>query len=199
MGTEVTATARPTTLEPEGRAYMKEILASGHYLARSILGSEILKLGEVVGFIPETSDMTPIERFNVSIGMSKENSLTRTCGLLASLCQKLRRPLLVFEDAESMRDDPWLTHVSTPIGFLGSEVYHLAPSCQPQDIRSAIAAAESSSSLIGVLGETTIQRGGLELTEVLLDEVARNAIAVVVAAFDGEGYLILRTRGLPAP
>jgi hypothetical protein len=112
---------------------------------------------------------------------------------LAGIAARHENAVWVFEDSEARPGDPWLSATRSVTRVYGTEVYHIARAITPDGVGDAMSDAESSWSLIGGLVD---RFSGWEhpaedrITDMDMQELVLSTVAIVVSAFDGEGYVI---------
>jgi hypothetical protein len=118
---------------------------------------------------------------------------------IAEYLGKDKNRLVIFEDACASPTDPWIQRTNTEIYIFKEEVYHgLFSECanDKQYIEKTIKRAESAYLLIGVMSLLFDRKSMLtkQLNLDIIKNIAENTIAVILRAFDGEGYIICSFR-----
>ncbi len=176
-----------------GVNYPRTRLGDGNALAQLLCTAIDLEGGQTFAFLPPGIQLSASTNWSHGLGMSRAESVTTVCGALADIAGGHEDAICVFEDSEARPGDPWLATAKSDIRVLGSEVYHVANASLPAGIGEAMGWAESSWLLIGVLANPF---SGWEypaddrITEQDLWELVASTVAIVVSAFDGEGYVV---------
>jgi len=113
---------------------------------------------------------------------------------IAEHLSKDKNRLVIFEDANASPTDPWIQRTNTEIYAFEKEVYHglfSEHANNKQYIEQTIKRAESYL-LIGVMSFFTDKETVLtkQLTLDIIREIADNTKAIILKAFDGEGYIL---------
>jgi hypothetical protein len=114
---------------------------------------------------------------------------------IAEYLGKDKNILVIFENACASPTDPWIQSTNTEIYVFKKEVYHgLFSECanDKQHIEQTIKKAESAYLLIGVMSLLIDKESVLD-KQLNLDNIkgiANNTKAIILRAFDGEGYII---------
>jgi len=181
-----------------GANHVKACLARGNTLARLLRSTLVLNRGDTFAFLPTTIDASELADLEHGLQMSSIESANAVSEAFAALADHHRSSVCVFEDSEARPGDQWLASARSSTRRRESEVYHVARVLTADGIRDAMRDAQSSWLLIGVL---SAQFPGWEhptnqqLTDRDIRKLVTCAVAVVVSAFDGEGYVIWVARG----
>jgi hypothetical protein len=114
---------------------------------------------------------------------------------IAEYLGKDKNRLVIFENACARPTDPWIQRTNTEIYIFKEEVYHgLFSECvdDKQYIEQTIKRAQSAYLLIGVMSLLPDKKSVLtkQLTLDMIKRIADGTKAVILRAFDGEGYII---------
>jgi hypothetical protein len=186
-------------------SYIKEKLALGKKLSESLLQRN-LNAGKIVTKLPfnvqenEAKDFESGAKLPSSILQTDRLTLEPvpdTDPLLATEISTFleggRDRICIFEDASVEPSDPFLKSIDTRFSTLGNEVYHLICQADTNDDQLLKTIRRAHSWLF--IGIMTFAPNKLEIcsrTTLTLDEIrilAGNAERIIVAAYDGEGYL----------
>jgi hypothetical protein len=182
---------RRTELGHPAVEFLGRTLDGGKSLARALRDSRDLTQGRIYAFLPESVDAANIVKWEQGLGMSSRASRNALTEALAEIANPVPQAICLLEDAAMRRGEEW--RVNSPIRLIGDEIYHVARSITPGDIKSAILAAKAGMPDIGVISVTPENWPDAQGAEIgaQLSALVDSALAVFVGAFDGEGYVIL--------
>jgi hypothetical protein len=178
-------------LNESAATYLRSQLSNGHSLSARLLKLP-LEQGIWRTFLPAGTTVQQLHRFNVG-GVTKraytEEILVRITHQYLSSGPKSR--IVVFEDALARRDDPFLKSLTIRFITHENEIYYLlTPQDADEHAITAVIRRSRSHFFTCVLTETDEDsvtfHQGQQIARRTLDVFARNAVIVVVSAYDGE-------------
>jgi hypothetical protein len=168
-------------------------LAEGHSLAQLLQTAIDFELGEIFSFLPRGFSPATSTDWTASLAMSHARSLSLTSRILAAAADDRETAVCIFEDAASHPGDEWLRAARSPTRRFGDEVYHIARAVSAEQIAEAMNQAETPLSLIGALVDPFPEweyPADDRITAHDLRRFVTATVAVLVDAFDGEGYVV---------
>jgi hypothetical protein len=188
-------TYRQFIIDSSAMHWVKNNLANGNTLARTINDYCDLNTGMIVSFFPSDMMTVDIKDYSFDFGLSRETSLAILTKLVSEYLAKSKDRLCLFENRLAIRGDRFLNKVRSRILFLDKEVYHilLGGGLSHEQIRTAIVEADTSMALVGVCSSVSNPASVFRFSDISVQEieaVARGAQLIFVEAFDGGGFLI---------
>lgn len=201
-------------LDSEAISYIKEHLSLGKQLSKLLLGIHNFEKGKVVTFADESVDSISLRSLNtggIILPHDHGQEITDSSGkqwrivekpnmnkeletLIGDYLHKDDDRVVVFEDALAHASDP---NVPANLKYrtFDNDVYYLLESddqCS-ESIGETLKEAQSWLFICVLTSSVRFKRGGLENRHLSKDDLrqfAERAIAIVIGAYDGEGFII---------
>jgi hypothetical protein len=190
------------TFGPEGAAYVRSYFASSRGFGKrlgSLLERRDIEAGTTWAFVPAASSARQRVDFEHGMVLPGAAASTSSWSAVANwLGALLGSPpsgrLLCVEDAMARRSDPWLVNeADRKVFFCGDDVYHCAGADDELD-HFVLAAAASWKPDIGIVTALPSGREQISNRQSLepesLEGMAARAVAVVIGAWDAEGFVL---------
>jgi hypothetical protein len=194
-------TYRDYNLGREAGHHVERRLAAGNSLARAVLKRLVISEASCVTNLREGVDDSILTRFDQGGVVDSQHSIKWIVEVIRSYLSGGTDRLVVLEDALSRRGDPVIDRLQSRIRYIGAEVYYLlgATDANEYAIATSLSEADSPHQLVCVFtqqGKTTArEKKDADITQDELEEWARTAQAVVVSAYDGEGFVFCSNLG----
>ncbi|MDP2735990.1 MAG: hypothetical protein Q8P12_07345 [bacterium] len=197
--------AEEIILPEVAKVYALERLSNGNRFSRELLPLIDKKKGHIRSFLPRSSLPKAIENPRFGGITVSEQSRSWLVGEIAKFLEGGKNRLVVMENAVARPGDPVLDTTLSCWAAYEDEIFHLLRSQEYKlsDIHEIIEEAESPHILIGAL--VRLNSDPLEseeprrLTLQDLKRLAQGTMAIIVAAFDGEGYLLWSFENVSVP
>jgi len=177
----------------EARSWLEDSLGQGFDLSVAVLAAGVLEQGRCVAIVPDDFNRVP---FNFSHGgvVGQQSSRERLAKVLQRLGTSGARAVLV-EDSTAGRTDPHFSHRGEPSAFIGERVIHWSDLSAggPQAMEVVAWGTGGYPTNAFVLTQSSQDLGLVDRQDApkdLAEEVAASLLAIVVAAFDAESYLL---------
>jgi hypothetical protein len=184
-----------------GLEWVIENLTYGHALARAVLEAHDLGRGQLVALLAPGTLLERAHRVREG-NAGVEGATTYLGGLIIRHNRRALQNCVLVEDACSRPTDPWMTLRPPPFPVLiqGEYVYYLADARHTDNMDPASVGKEAGRHcifpVVGVFTHLPHEQhptdARVPVSEATLDTLARNAVGLYVAAYDGESYLIWR-------
>ncbi len=179
-----------------GAAFVAERLGDGRTLSRLLLA----ELGEEPRVTTWWPDGAPTDRARRPQwgGLPAGAGAGQLAWVVGLVAEHLggEGALAVFESNLARPGDPWLARLAEPVWAHRDEVYHPVPAGAGPDTVGAVLRAAEQPWLVGALATLdappAADRRAVDADE--LAAVASGADAVVMSAYDEEGYVVARRR-----
>jgi hypothetical protein len=186
---------REHSVATEGARFAESRLRVGNTLARSVLARYVVSEATCTTYLPADTASTSLLEFTDG-GVAESEHPTRW------IAEKIQTYLaadgdriVVFEDAVARRGDPVLEMLESRIRYLDQEVFHIlyATDANWHAVETTISESDSPHQLVGVFTHriANAQEAGepRDISGAEIDEWSQKAEAVVVSAYDAEGFI----------
>jgi hypothetical protein len=187
-----------TTVEPpsaSARAWVKDSLRQGRQISAAVLAAEPVERGRFRAFVQVGTPPSKVERYRTG-GVVRRQSVTDMLGgVLDDLAPRGARCVLI-EDPFAKRSDPWLERFDDIVAFIGDDVLSWCDLAAGGGRAAADKIARDSHGYPtnAFVVATACREFGLanreQAAEDLPDKAVESLLAVVVAAYDAESFLI---------
>lgn len=186
-------------LGPEAAAFVRGRLAVGNTLARALSDHDLVPGGECVTRLPEAVDRSAVLRFKEGGITDGQHSIRWIVAEIVAYLSSGSDRIVVFEDALSRRGDAVLERLQAPVRYYGGEVYRVlgAADASEHAIETTISESDSPHQFVCVFTRHAEAAGDSDVVDIPDDEIlawAQKATAVIVGAYDAEGFILCRGR-----
>lgn len=177
----------------EARAWMQYSLEQGFDLSAAVLNGGFLRQGKFLAIVSEAFQRTPVA-FRSGGVLGQRVARERLAQILDELSDKDGKAIVV-EDSTAERNDPNVSHRGEPSAFLGDRVVHWRDlsdgSTQAMEVVAWGTTGYPTNAFITTRASRDLGLVNLkDAPKNLAEEVASSLLAIAVAAFDAESYLL---------
>ena len=181
--------------ELAAREWLRDSLLQGHEISAAMLSSGRIDTGRLAAIIPADTDSDRRTKFETGGLVPGSSGTLAEEKLVIDLVARGAR-CVVIEDELAERTDPWIERTRIESAFIGDRVVHWHE-LTPKSGADACAAVKTRSSgyptnafvTTTTAAELELSRGQA-LSDVFASSVVRSTIAVLVAAYDAESFVV---------